>query len=348
MNKRAKELYDQLEKATTIDEKVYIYRNLSFEFLNNDLGRCADVIQELMDLATGSDHQLGIVEAHNAMGRLSFKKNKLDEALTHFEKALSLADAEAHSETISHILLAIGMVNFNIGKLDQAKAYYEQAMTTSSPEHRDHEPFKATCLDHLANVMLFKGLLNEAEHYFQQAVKVLEQHPDKRNSLASAKGGLSFVLVKKGLYNDAIKVLLSCLNDFKAISHKLGEAQTHINIAHCYNQLKDRGEAIKCLQMAQKLSKTLNNKATDTQLYNGYGEVYIGLGGYDEALNYLEKAEAINKEIKRADLTCNTWDIKIEVLHKRGDIAAANTLLTKLKAFAAENGIKGYEGKMLN
>lgn len=348
MNKRAKELYLQLEHTSSIDEKVYIYRNLTFEFLNNDIDRCADVIEELMTLATETDHALGIVEAHNALGRLSFKKNKLDEALIHFEKALSLADTIAHSETVAHILLAIGMVNFNLGKLDQAERYFKDALSVAAPHHKGFEPFKATCLDHLGNVMLFKGRLDDAENYYKKAVEGLKNHPENRGSLASAKGGHAYVLVKKKQYKQAIDVLLSCLDDFKEISHKLGEAQTLINIAHCYNQLTDRGEAIKYLQLAQKLSKTLNNKATDTQLYNGFGEIYLGLSGYEEALQYLEKAETNNLELKRADLTCNTWDIKVEVLSRSGDLIGANTLLEKLQSFAAENGIKGFEDKDLS
>lgn len=341
MNRRAKELYQQLEKATSIDEKVVIYRNLTFEFLNNDINRCEDIVNEMMDMANEHDHLLGKIEATNALGRLSFKRGQPNNALGYFKQALSKSDPEVHTLTYAHTLIAIGMTYFNISDLKQAQHYYEQALALAETME-GHENLVASCLDHLGNIHLYHGELDQGAIYFEQAVNILEQHPQNKGALASAKGGLSFALVQKKQYPEAIEVLKDALKDFRSIEHRIGEAQTLMNIGHCAVKIGDHGEALKYLQQAQKLSKILKNNNITAQLHNGFGELYLALGGYNEALKHLNKAEMLNQVLQKPDLLCNTWSIEAEVLHRQNKTAEAEELIIRLRAFAEEHGLKEY------
>lgn len=333
-----KELYQQLEQATSVDEKLSIYRRLSFEFLNNDMARCEEVTNELLEFALEHDHAAGKAEAYNALGRFYFRKNEQAKAIEAFETALKQVEHHEHVMLVSQILVAIGMVHFNYGKLDSAEEYYNRSLMLLDLDNDD--TLRGGCHNNLGNVKHFKGLYDEAIEHYRYAISLYEKFPHKRGSVANSKGNLAIVLVKQEKLEEAVGILLTCLADFHAIGHKAGEMQTLINIGNTYNMLKDQGEAMAFLQQAQKMLRSHPNMAIETQLYNGFSEVYKALKGYDQALAYLNKAEKLNEQTKRAEQICHTWHLKAKLLREMGKTEQANELYQKVYEVASKNGLQ--------
>lgn len=335
---KTKELYRQLEEATTADEKINIYKELTIEFLNRDPLRCRELAQEMLELANGLDHGIGKAEAYNAIGRIEFKAHRFTEALAFFEKALEQVEDTDNVLIVCQILVAIGMVHFNLGNLNVAEEYYDRSLLLGECIDNNRR-FKAHCYNNIGNVKLHRGQLDNAEEYYSKSIALLLIDNDRRPMIMNVKGNLALVYERKHNYEKAMELFFECIQGFRDVGHKVGEAHTLINIAVLYNKLLDHAEAIKYFQQAQKLIKPLKDRSLTADLNNGLGETYRALKGYTEALEYLSIAEQINIELKRPDHLCNTWRIIAKVLREQGNNNEASRLIEKVRTLAAEKGL---------
>ena len=335
---KTKELYRQLEHATTIDDKIDIYKELSIEFLNRDAMRSREIAEEMLALSLAAKHERGIAEAYNALGRIEFKAHCFPLALQHFETALEHVVHSDHILLVCQILVAIGMVHFNLGNLDIAEEYYERTLMLGDHTEKNRR-FRAHCFNNIGNVKLHRGELDNAEEYYLKSIELLNVDIDERPMILNVKGNLAIVYERKGEFEKAMTLFYECLEGFHNAGHKVGEAHTLVNIANCYSKMNDHAEAIRYFQQAQKLIKPLNNRSLIADMNNGLGETYRALKGYKEALEHLDIAEQINTELQRPDHLCNTWRMKAKVYREIGKIEEADEMICKVRALAAEKGL---------
>lgn len=335
---KTKELYRQLELASSIGDKINIYKELSIEFLNRDSERSREIAEEMLALAIAANHKLGMAEAYNALGRIEFKAHCFPLALQHFETALEHVEHSEHILVVCQILVAIGMVHFNLGNLDVAEEYYERTLLLGDFTEKNRR-FRAHCFNNIGNVKLHRGELGNAEEYYLKSIELLKVDNDERPMIMNVKGNLAIVYERNGDFDKAMMMFFECMEGFRNAGHKVGEAHTMVNIANCFSKMNDHAEAINYFQQAQKLIKPLKNRSLIADMNNGLGETYRALKGYTEAMEHLDVAEQINTELKRPDHLCNTWRIKAKVLREQGRRAEADELIKKVKALAAEKGL---------
>jgi tetratricopeptide (TPR) repeat protein len=178
--------------------------------------------------------------AHNNLGNVLLKMNKVDDAMVHFQKALEIKPdfAEAHlnlgiallqqghvDEAIVHCRTALrirpdfaeahlnlGIALLQQGHVDEAIAQYQKALQIV--------PDSAIAHNNLGNALFQKGKVDEAIVHFQKA---LESQPDN----AKTHNNLGSALFKKGDVDEAIVHFQKALQikpDYAGACYSLGNA----------------------------------------------------------------------------------------------------------------------------
>ncbi len=121
--------------------------------------------------------------AQNDLGYALFQKNRLDEAIEHFQQALHIKPdyAEAHHN--------FGNALLQKGRVDEAMVQYEEALQIDHRDARSH--------NNLGYVLLQKKRADKAIVHFQQALQVNPEYTEAHYNFGNA-------LLQKGRVDEAI------------------------------------------------------------------------------------------------------------------------------------------------
>jgi CHAT domain-containing protein/tetratricopeptide (TPR) repeat protein len=159
----------------------------------------------------------------------------------------------------------------------------------------------------------------------------------KNEALLSALKGLTDPLVRKGEYNEALRIShlaariaeqmgdrmqlanawyevgaiysrrqpakngLSYLEKSLAIFEEAGakkeQARVFLAMAGAYENDRLRDLAVKCYEKALALSTELGDQSLTAQVFNGLGHTHSGLGNYELGLEFYQKARALSESI---------------------------------------------------
>jgi tetratricopeptide (TPR) repeat protein len=248
--------------------------------------------------------------AHNNLGNLLLRQDKLDAAIAHLQQAVTLRPdlAEAHSN--------LGNALSERGQLPEAVAEMQRALQL--------DPGFAEARNNLGTLLSRQGRQEEALEQYRQAVTI-------RPDFAEARKNLANTLLQAGKIDEAIKEFQEAL-------------RTHPELATAHNGL---GNAL--LQKgATDLALAEFNKAIQLQptlatAYNNRGTVWLSRGKLEAALADFQKAAGLRPDypevqnnLGKALLELGRVDDAIarfqQALAMRPDLAGARSNLDKALA----------------
>ncbi len=200
--------------------------------------------------------------AHYLLGEaVILQKERMNEAMTHFEQALEINPEYEPAQ------YALGLALLQKGKVDEAIPHLQEAvqLTLGDPE---------PCFS-LGNALLQKGRLNEAIAQFQQAVEA-------RPGYAEARNNLGFALLQKGRVDEAI---IQCR---QAVQIRPDIAEARNNFGNALSKKGKMDEAITQYQQALQINPAY------ADAHNNLGNALLQKGRADEAIACYQKALAIN------------------------------------------------------
>lgn len=112
--------------------------------------------------------------------------------------------------------------------------------------------------------------------------------------LSISYGGIA--LRNKGEYQKAMKDFMRALDKSVAISSDEDQGYAHINIASVNIYQENFNEAVIHLEMAEIISKKLNDKRMQGYVMTNYGRVYQGTGLFKKAVDNFNDALNLRKE----------------------------------------------------
>jgi tetratricopeptide (TPR) repeat protein len=176
-----------------------------------------------------------------------------------FERALAL-NPESSGAMLTYSLYLNAM-----SRLDESIRLQKGAVTI--------DPLSFPLLHNLGETYLLADQLDEAMEVFQ---RILEMSPTFRAAL----NGMAMVHVKREEYAEAIRLSQE--------SRRLtgDELKGVTNLGFAYARSGDREKAEECLQILTKRQA----RDKDTSLGMDFALIYEGLGEYEKAIDYLEKA----------------------------------------------------------
>jgi tetratricopeptide (TPR) repeat protein len=194
---------------------------------------------------------------HNNLGIALLRKDRVDEAITHFQTAMHIKpDYTKAGCNLCNALLKIGQV-------DEAIAQCEKVLQINPDYPEAH--------GNLGNALLQKGDVREAIVHYQRALQIKPDDAEIHNNLGGA-------LLKMGSTDEAIAQYQTTLQI------KPDNAVAHINLATALLQKGRLDEAIAQYQRALQI------KPDDAETCYNLGNALLQKSRVDEAMVHFQKA----------------------------------------------------------
>lgn len=345
MSVGVKEMYLELERETDAKGKIEILNKLAFHFLNADPEKCQAIADQIMDISQKINYPEGMATARMVIARVAAREPQFELAERLFNEALSYLDA-----TVDLVLKA---------KIEDGLAivYSAKGAFAESIEHdlkaielfdKVDEPLglKANCMNNLGNTYVRMGDRERAEVYYRKALEVLRETGNEKHG-TNIRANLAILLLNKKAYEESHEQLTQCLHEFEANDHKRGIISAHLNLGHACSFLNRYADAVSHYRKAIVGLRNFNHHQALAEAYLGLGRVYLGLGGLKEAMQQIEKSEAVHQTMDYPNGKIELLKVKAKILEKNGQLQAATKVLDQAIALAESLGLDPADDKIV-
>lgn len=221
------------------------------------LDQLGDHAVERGELEKAIQLQPDLAVAHNQLGVLALRSNRIDEAEKEFKKAVASAPRDAESQN------NLGVVYNREGKDADAATLYQQAI--------ESDPKYTKAYVNLGLLLAQHGQVEQGEQQFRKAIEMNPEDPGAYTALGMIQG-------KTGRGGDAVESFR------KVVALEPASADAHLNLGIALADQYNRPEGFKEFQEAARLDP----KSADVH-YN-LGRFYFESANYEEARKELEEA----------------------------------------------------------
>lgn len=332
------EKYDDPRQVAALSPRTRARVKLRLGWVNSFLRNHPKAIAGLNEakrlfLELGDD--LGMSEAHNALGRTYIEINEFRIARDHLVAAAGFQKTALDRELLAQIYRRLGTVDFFEGVFTNSKENYLKALELA--EGSLNPNLIGTVLVDLATTIIHghPGEAKDSIRYLERGIEHLERGGHK-DYLASAYNNLGDTLRHSGRWEEAIATLSKSIDisqRYAMPSHEataritlaemlcakgqFGEAE--VNLKRSLDMLKGSGDkwlesnslrvmavvhrgtgrtdlALKTLRETMQLSTSIGDLHGVTLAMVGLAEFHISQGGHEQAGEYLELAQGRLKE----------------------------------------------------
>jgi adenylate cyclase len=347
----AGELY---EKALAINQKLdnkygmaynQLYQSKIY-YVNENQAKAKELCESSLKIFESLDDKNGIAKSKNSIGNIYLGRNEFLKAIAYFEQALSIFKQLNIKSGIAGVYGNLGLVYEKQANYPKSLEYYQMALKLNEQIGSNWQ--KA---GNLGNIGLIYSALSDdtkAIEHHNKALIINEQLGNKEFMSANLNNIGSIVKSQnKSLealsYFQKSQAICEEIGNLKGLSACLG------NIGGLYLNFSDQDcsklgikpfdkylKAIEYCQRAIKINEQIGHKNYLSVNLSVIGRIYyyapdsvlntlgvIPADRYNKALEYFQKAHAINKEISNLDGEKNSWLTLSIVYKKQGDFKNA-------------------------
>jgi tetratricopeptide (TPR) repeat protein len=286
-----------------------------------------------IELATKLMSDELMISAHNMLGVVYRRMNKVRMALDNHQLALSIAQNSSKKSnaitkgiTISHN--SIGNLYLTLKQYDLAEEQFRKSLVLE--EKIGSKLGLAINYHNIGYSYEFRGIYDEALTNYRRSL-------DYNNQINSSVGkvicnnSIAQVYLKQGNVKDAAALIIPTLKESEEIGDNFYIAMANVNAGWAYIELKDYNTAEKYLQNGLKISQENNLQSFEAEAYEHLANLSEIRGNYKNALTYYKafeekEAQFLNEDNQRyiSDLLIK-YDAeqkknKIELLEKENEI----------------------------
>jgi DNA-binding NtrC family response regulator/tetratricopeptide (TPR) repeat protein/transposase len=242
------------------------------------------------------DDDLGMSEAHYALGRTYIEINEFRIARDHLVAAASFQKTALDRELLAQIYRRLGMVDFSEGAFVSSKENYLRALDLA--EGSTNTNLIGGVLLDLGTILIhgFPGENEESARYLERGIDYLERGGHK-DYLALAYNNLGDNLRHSGSWDEAIQNLNKAIGVSQQFSKPSHEATGRITLAEILSSRGEYDEAEEHLKKALELIDVIGDKWLESNALRILATVHRGTGRYDLALKTLRDTMQLSTSI---------------------------------------------------
>ncbi|HXG90756.1 MAG TPA: sigma 54-interacting transcriptional regulator [Blastocatellia bacterium] len=236
-----------------------------------------------------------LARVYHQLGNIDFHEGAFSASKENNLKALELAEGTTNTNLLGMILLNLGISIDESYLGKREKAAEYERRAIEYLEKGGHKDYLALAYNNLGENLRESGLWDEAIQNFNKAIDIAQRYAQP-NYEATARVSLSEILCAKGVIEEAEAHLKKSLELIGTGSDKWLESNALRILAIVY---KDNGrieEALSILRQAMRLSTSIGDMHGVTRAQVGLAEIHFLQGGHDQAKEYLELAQGRLKE----------------------------------------------------
>lgn len=279
---------------------VTIYNNMGQVYAEKgDCLKALDYFEKTMSILENESktRHWSLVNAYNNAGAMCCKLGKYSEAMDYYSKALKINErvfGEKHPQ-VGELYEKIGYVYSEQGDYQKAIDYYYKGLMISERVYGKSNPIMESSYKTISGIFVKQGDFDKALEYYQKVLEINEKRNDETNIFrAICYNGLGDIYYAKGDYDNALDYYQKSMIIVERIFNEEESMMTQSNDedGSSYYYVKS-AEYIELISMQKKLEMTPNIATC----YNNIGKVYCQKGDFDKALDYYQKALAIQQSV---------------------------------------------------
>ncbi|MFY9556119.1 MAG: sigma 54-interacting transcriptional regulator, partial [Blastocatellia bacterium] len=240
--------------------------------------------------------ELGMSEAHYALGRTYIEINEFRIARDHLVAAASFQKTALDRALLAQIYRRLGNVDFHEGAFSSSKENYMKALELA--EGSANTNLIGGVLLDLGTTLFhgFPGENQESARYLERGIEYLERGGHK-DYLALAYNNLGDNLRHSGSWDDAVTNLNKAIEVGQRYSKPNHEATAHITLAEILCAKGEYVQAEEHLKMSLELIEVSGDKWLESNALRILAAVYRGTGRVDFALKTLRDTMQLSTSI---------------------------------------------------
>lgn len=275
-------------------EKVnQLYKN-GFALRNTDPPLAFYYANLCEERAHVSGSKMHLAKSYNLLGILFYKKGDFTKALAYHHKALSIRTEIKDKEGIALSHTNLGNIYTDLQLFEKAESSYLKAL----------EIFRETgdqkrAADCLINLGVLKQTLKQNDAAFENyalALKIAEKLNDY-GMRSLCLNNMAQVFFDKGNYEKSIAFNEDALKIRNMMDNNVEVADSYLNLASNYINLKNLDKAKECLDTAYAISSRYDYYDAMQSAFKIYSDYYYELKNYEEAYAWLKKYEVSKDSI---------------------------------------------------
>jgi len=269
-------------------------------------GRPAEAIaplQEAIALSRALGDQHAEAKAQHALGSALVGTTAYAEAETHLQAALGCYRQLNDSVNEAEALLHLGIAKMEQGHLAEAEACYLQGLSICRTTGYLYG--EARLLTNLANVYVFQERTGQALEYYDQAVSIFQQVQSPRGEAQTRLNIASLSLTILGDDQRAQAETEEALAYFRQANNPVGEGQCLSVLGTVFHHRGDLEQARRYLEDGLEKLLAAGERWIAVQVYSKLARVSLDQGDTEAALQQIQAAEEICREIELTDPAVN-------------------------------------------
>jgi signal transduction histidine kinase len=315
---------DSLERAIQSplgdSERVMLLCEMVWEVYAVDGQRTKRYAEEASALAERIQSARCMAQAAWAMGLYYYQQNLYDRAMQKFVESTQSFERLGLAKDAGRCYTSIGNIHLRNAQYEKALSYYARAMEIAE---RFHDTLRIA-INLSTRAQVFR------KHYqdYNRAIADLQ----KAIVLFSAVGNLlrvggnhsiiGDVLADQGDYVQALKQYHRALELRRQLTDNLGQTETLMGIAECYNALRRPREALPYIEEAVRLARQIGSIHIAAATHQTLAETLAALGQYREAYRYRAMAAQFSDTVfsKQRSEAIAEMQARYELDHKNAQL----------------------------
>ncbi|MDR1602839.1 MAG: tetratricopeptide repeat protein [Tannerella sp.] len=316
---------DSLEKILQVGnispaEKLYIYDNLSWTYLETDIERAAELARLGLSLSLSQNEWFFAGHFYSHLGFSHYYNSRYDSAMFYFERMLSTAErlkpehmAEA-DETEADAFTNIGITYDAQGQLKETIHYYLKGLNIAERENLPNT--RELLYANLGRAYYCLKNYDKALYYYQKDIKSCALMNDS-SKMGYALLGLSSIHLDRQEYDDALTYATQAhrlaMNHPKAtVEDKIYSLQTLAEV-HIKGNM-DRDRAMEYARTALFYAEKWNSSVHKANSLRQMSLVSLQQGKYDDAEQMALQALAHDSSDVYANALLNEYIAKANIM----------------------------------
>lgn len=259
------------------------------------------VLASMAMIANGQENEVAAIDI--GIGDIYLSLSRFDEAVFSYQKALTVFKSTKgdNHPSVASVFARLADLYYKTGRLRESKSYCESALRIYA------KPVPGTTAEEIANGMMEISAIyeavdepEEALKLLQKAMKLLENTPGQRNTIAGIEAQMGVMLYMVGRYGDAWSSFESAVTKLRASGERksafFGVVLNQMGLA-CVQMYKI-DEAAELFEEARGiLEQECGPMHPDTLgVYSNLAATYDAMGRVEDAIEILEYILKVREE----------------------------------------------------
>lgn len=279
---------------------LYIQKSRDAEALEAE-GEYADarlIYTEALKLATDDNDLRHQALFNDRIGRCLSMENRDDQALSYFRLALAQAGNVPDSALISTVLNHVGTSHEYSGNYDSAFYYFHRALVIR--EALNDRAGLAESYRNMAQIIRLLGRYSEARHYCRLAFELTDGNTPFK-TVANIYNETAYLYELDNMLDSAAIYYNKLISVSSENNYYQGISAGHNNLASVNELQGNYEEALRNKLIGLKIDKEYNDTFGMLTSFRSIANYYISMQKYERALEYLDSATNICKDIWQAE-----------------------------------------------